>query len=199
VRLVLATLAAFVVAAPASASYGVPNATLPATSVMLYGAGARTAHYQRYADASLVPTVPGRVRLVLEPCPGGTSDIVACTTWDGRTIYLNERSIAEPTRHVILLHELGHVLDFRHLTSDDRRTFRRLLGIRRLWGDWAGRKPPPRELFGDAYAACALGLDHDDLRYYWGYGYLYPLPVRHREVCDLISRIGLRAYGWQFR
>jgi hypothetical protein len=107
--------------------------------------------WQGWADASLMPTVPGRVRVVLSGCPAMRRAAGCVYSKRPRVIYLRS-GLRDPRG--VLLHELGHVYDLRVLNNRDRGRFRRIMGrsAKRRW--WRGSLPPA-EQFAEANSWCA--------------------------------------------
>jgi hypothetical protein len=107
--------------------------------------------------------------------------------------------------HGLLLHELGHLYDFANMTPALRRRFDAIVGTRCRW--WAKRcvssswilgpgvsvDLPPGEMFGETYAACALGLSVADYIYalYNSYGWVPPQGT-DAALCDVIRAARIR-------
>jgi hypothetical protein len=177
----LAVVLALVLALLASAS-------AQARSTKLVDAHGRAMHGKvvRWIRAARAPLVPGRVQLVIGPCPGAPRLVACVQTRHPRRIYMGRS--ARPAR-MVLYHELGHVFDLRVLSRSARRRFRRIMHLRRAWFQGP---VPPAELFADAYARCArFGRVHsggrlaNPTRSVYGY---HPTLRQHRAVCTLIAR-----------
>lgn len=127
------------------------------------------------------PSVP-EVRW--EACPldtGPRVSVPACTA-PGHPVYVDP-SLRRGLRFVIV-HELGHHVDYQVLTDYQRAIFRRLVADRRPW-----RTAPnsPHEKFAEAYALCALR----PRGFYRSYGYGYDVSrKRHRRICLFMRRLG---------
>lgn len=139
--------------------------------------------WQGYADASLMPTVPGRVKVILTGCPAMPRAAGCVYTRRPRVVYLRS-GLRDPRG--VLLHELGHLYDLRVLNDRDRRRFRRIMhrpvGVR--W--WRGRGAPA-ELFAEAYSWCARYARIVSIARYSSYGYR-PTARQHAAICALIRR-----------
>src|SRR3954454_21678989 len=137
----LAVVLALVVALLACASAQARSTTL----VDAHGRAIR-GKVARWIRTARAPLVPGRVQLVIGPCPGAPRLVACVQTRHPRRIYMNRA--ARPPR-MVLYHELGHVFDLRVLSRSARRHFRRIVLVRRAC---FGGSVPPAELFADAYA-----------------------------------------------
>jgi hypothetical protein len=139
--------------------------------------------WQSWADASLMPTVLGRVRVRLARCPARPSAAGCVYTSRPRTIWMR-RGLRDPRG--VLLHELGHVYDLRVLNNRDRGRFRRIVGrsAKRRW--WRGSRPLA-EQFAEAYSWCARFARIVSIRRYSSYDYR-PSGRQHRRICRLIVR-----------
>jgi hypothetical protein len=139
--------------------------------------------WQAYADASLVPTVPGRVKVLLTGCPAMPRAAGCVYTRRPRVVYLRA-GLRDPRG--VLLHELGHLYDLRVLNQRDRRRFRRIMhrpaGVR--W--WRGSRAPA-EHFAEAYSWCARYASIVSIARYSSYGYR-PTARQHHAICALIRR-----------
>ena len=137
--------------------------------------------WQGWADRALVPTVTGRVRVRVRRCPARPKTAGCVYTRRPRTIYVRPR-LRDPRG--VLLHELGHVFDYRQLSAADRARLAVLLRAP-VWGD---QQQPTigSEKFADAYALCGLGLS---LRRGWIVDEYVPRSMRqHRAVCRAITQ-----------
>ena len=137
--------------------------------------------YQRWIDRAKVPTVSGRVRVVLSGCPGRPRNAGCVVTRRLRTVYM-KRSVSNPRN--TLYHELGHLFDFRLMSRGERRLYKRLIGQRRR--AWFGGVNPPGEQFAEAYALCASR--RRIARVARGHYGFRTSPRRHRATCGLIRR-----------
>jgi hypothetical protein len=137
--------------------------------------------WQSWADASLVPTVRGRVTLRLARCPALPKAAGCVYLERPRTVWLRPGA-GDP--HGALLHELGHVFDLLVMGNADRARVKRILRRpgRRPW--WRGRTPVA-ELFAEGYSWCARYRRIASLRRYASYGY-DPTPEQHRRLCRVI-------------
>jgi hypothetical protein len=138
--------------------------------------------WQSYADASLVPTVVGRVTVRLARCPALPSAAGCVYIRRPRTIFLLP-GIDDPRG--VLLHELGHVYDLTVLNNHDRARFRKIMHRRVAW--WKGRLPLA-EQFAEAYSWCARYARIVSIARYSSYDYR-PTPKQHRQICALIKHV----------
>jgi hypothetical protein len=169
-----ALAAAMLAAAPAS---GDPD-------VSLTGPRGRSLHgsWERWARASLMPTVTGRITVRLTGCPALPRAAGCVYRRRPRTIYLR-RGLRRPRS--VLLHELGHLFDLRVMNNGDRRRFRKVLGARkRRW--WAG-KIPLAEQFAEGYSFCARYSRIVSIARYSNYRYR-PSRWQHAKICALIVK-----------
>jgi hypothetical protein len=169
-----ALVAAMLVLAVAPASGG--------PDVRLTGAGGRALHgsWQRWARASLMPTVTGHVTVRLIGCPALPRAAGCVYPSRPRTIYLR-RALKRPRS--VLLHEMGHLFDLRVMNNGDRGRFRKILGAhKRRW--WAG-KIPLAEQFAEAYSFCARYHRIVSIARYSTYHYR-PTRRQHARICALI-------------
>ena len=120
---VLRRVAAVVLVAGVSVGLGLPmlraarasNLAGPHAVKLVTAGGKRLAgEWQGWANASLVPTVTGKVVINLTGCPELPNAAGCVYTKNPRVIYL-KRGLAHPRG--VMLHELGHVYD---LTGDER-------------------------------------------------------------------------------
>ncbi len=179
--IVAAAIAVALVAAPAS---GGPGASRAASDLNVTGPGGRglSGSWQRWARASLMPTVAGRITLKLTGCPALPRAAGCVYRKRPRTIYMR-RGLRHPRS--ILLHELGHLYDLNVLNNGDRGRFRRIMrGKRRAW--WKGRIPLA-EQFAEAYSFCARYSRIVSISRYSTYEYR-PTRKQHSKVCGLIVR-----------
>jgi hypothetical protein len=136
--------------------------------------------WQSWIHKSLVPIVPGRVKVSLRGCPAHPN-AVGCVYSDRLSaVYLDRRRAVLPST---LYHELGHLYDWRVLSNRDRRRFKRLVGKPRQ--GWFKGRAQPAELFAEAYSFCARYRRIKSVRTYATYGY-DPTPSQHRAACRLI-------------
>jgi hypothetical protein len=139
--------------------------------------------WQSYADASRMPTIPGRVRIRIARCPALPRAAGCVYSKRPRTIYI--RPGGRDPRGV-LLHELGHSYDLTVMNNRDRGRFRRIMRAkRRKW--WAGRRPLA-EQFAEAYSWCARYARIVSIARYSSYRYR-PSPAQHRRICRLIVAV----------
>ena len=137
--------------------------------------------YQRWIDRSKVPTVSGRVRIVLSGCPYRPT-LAGCVYSNRlRTVYIR-RTVSD--MRGTLYHELGHLFDFRLMSRGERRIYKRLVGQRGR--AWFGGVNPPGEQFAEAYSLCASRRRL--ARTAHGHYGFRTSPRRHRAVCSLIRR-----------
>lgn len=139
--------------------------------------------WQGWADASLMPTVPGRVKVVLTGCPAMPRAAGCVYTRRPRSIYLRS-GLRDPRG--VLLHELGHLYDLHVLNQRDRGRFGRIMGSspKRRW--WRGGRPLA-EQFAEAYSWCARYARIVSIARYSSYDYR-PTARQHRLICTLILR-----------
>jgi hypothetical protein len=190
---VLRRRAAIVVIAGLLAGSGSSFSSSPASGKVLAARGGvrlavssgRLIHgrWQAWADASLVPTVRGRVTLRLTGCPALPRAAGCVYASRPRVVYLR-RDASEP--QAVLLHELGHVYDLTVLGEGDRAAVRSILGVPagRKW--WSGSEPVA-EWFAEGYSWCARQARITSLRSAALYRY-DPTPSQHRRLCSLIRR-----------
>jgi hypothetical protein len=138
--------------------------------------------WQTWANASLVPTVTGKVVIKLTGCPGLPKAAGCVYTKDPRVIYLR-RGMTHPRG--VMLHELGHVYDLTVMSNADRGGFRRIM--RRPHAQWWKGKIPLAEWFAEAYSWCARYSRIESVADYAIYDY-DPTPAQHRSTCALIKR-----------
>lgn len=152
----------------------------PAQAVTIIG----PAKFQRWADASFVPTPRGVVRVTTtEPCPpppGWMLSPAACS-YPG---WIYGTSITRP----VFLYELGHEFDFDHVSdglsnggSPLRAGYERIRGLHGAWwGTGIGDIKSPGELFARDYLYCSDELPS-----------LLRFTTRtKRRICALIRRVG---------
>src|SRR3954469_8270115 len=152
--------------------------------VSLTSPGGRPLHgsWQRWARASLMPTVGGRITLRLTGCPALPRAAGCVYRKRPRTIYLR-RGVRRP--RAVLLHEMGHLYDLRVLNNGDRGRFREILrAYKRRW--WAGRIPLA-EQFAEAYSFCARYRKIVSIARYSTYRYR-PSRSQHTKICGLIVK-----------
>jgi hypothetical protein len=139
--------------------------------------------WQAWANASLVPTVRGRVTLLLIGCPALPRAAGCVYASRPREVYLR-RDVRDP--HAVLLHELGHVYDLTVLSDRDRATVRAIFGVpaKRRW--WSG-EASVAEWFAEGYSWCARRASVTSIRGAALYRY-DPTPAQHRRLCALIRR-----------
>jgi hypothetical protein len=174
-----ATLAAIaLVAAPAS---GGPSSRAAADLSLTGPAGeSLKGSWQRWARASLMPTVGGRITVRLTGCPALPRAAGCVYRKRPRTIFLRPR-LRRPRS--VLLHELGHLYDLRVMNNRDRDRFRRVMRARkRAW--WKGNIPLA-EQFAEAYSFCARYRRIVSISRYSTYDYA-PTRRQHAKVCALI-------------
>jgi hypothetical protein len=136
--------------------------------------------YESWARHARVPTVTGRLRVLVTGCPRRPLLLGCIYSNRSRTLYLHPR--ARRSRS-IFFHELGHLFDLRVMGRRDRRAFKRLMGRR---GRWYRGVRPPSELFAEAYSLCARrSRIPRRVRGYYGFA---ATPRRHRSACRLIRR-----------
>jgi hypothetical protein len=138
--------------------------------------------WQSWANASLIPTVKGRVMVKLSGCPGLPKAAGCVYTKQPRVIYLKQ-GLTHPRG--VMLHELGHVYDLTVLSNRDRGAFRKLM--RRPHAPWWTGKVPLAEWFAEAYAWCARYSKIVSVEEYAIYDY-DPTPAQHRSTCSMIKR-----------
>ena len=137
--------------------------------------------YRAWVRQSKVPTVRGRVKVILSGCPGRPR-LTGCV-YSNRPKRLYLRRGVRRAR-TILYHELGHLFDLRVMSRRDRRDFKRLIGKPR--SAWYRGTNPPSEQFAEAYALCARRRAlRARARLYYGYS---ATPRRHRAACSIMRR-----------
>src|SRR6478609_10960616 len=167
-------------------------ATLLALATPAFGGGevsitgpdgrAMPGSWQRWARASLMPTVRGRITLRLGGCPALPRAAGCVYREHPRTIYLRA-GLRRPRS--VLLHEMGHLFDLRVMNNGDRGRFRTIMRApRRRW--WAGRIPLA-EQFAEAYSFCARYRRIVSIARYSSYDYR-PSRTQHKRACALIVR-----------
>ena len=158
--------------------------------------------YQRWVDGARAPTPDVSITLMFQPCPG-LPRARGCVFDDGAPakIYLNLRHLATArVRRYVLLHEIGHYLDFLYLRDRDRDRFRRILGIHAPWRRSRSLPPdfhptaytpgPPSEVFAQAYAECAVKGPEIPRRPRRPIRYRYrPTPRQHHRACRLVAAV----------
>src|SRR5690349_21747859 len=132
------------------AAWGADQAGNRAVRLVSASGNKLTGQWQSWANASLMPTVTGRVVIKLIGCPGLPNAAGCVYTNRPRTIYLS-KDLEHPRG--VLLHELGHVYDLTVLSNRDRGEFRRIM--RRPHAQWWRGKVPLAEWFAEAYAWCS--------------------------------------------
>jgi hypothetical protein len=170
------------VAAPASGGPSASSAARAAPDLSVTGPGGRGlgGSWQRWARASLMPTVRGRITLKLTGCPALPRAAGCVYRKRRRTIYLR-RGLRHPRS--VFLHELGHLYDLHVMNNGDRGRFRRIMrGKRRAW--WSGRIPLA-EQFAEAYSFCARYRRIVSIARWSTYRYR-PSRRQHARVCRLI-------------
>lgn len=183
----LRRLAAIVVLVGLGVGFGLPalSAAAPGRGAvrLVTGSGKRVSgQWQRWANASLMPTVDGRVVLRLTGCPGLPKAAGCVYTRQPRVIYLKPR-LQNPRG--VLLHELGHVYDLTVLSNRDRGRFRRIM--RQPYRRWWVGKRPLAEWFAEAYSWCARHRRIVSVQKYAIYDY-DPTSAQHIDSCALIRR-----------
>jgi hypothetical protein len=190
---VLRRVAAVIVIAGLLAGSGSAFSSSPASGkavaarggVRLAVSGGRLIHgrWQAWANASLVPTVRGRVTLRLSGCPSRPKAFGCVYASRPLAIYMRRDA---PDPHAVLLHELGHVYDLTVLSDPDRAAVREIFGMPagRKW--WSG-STPPAEWFAEGYSWCARRSRITSLSSAALYRY-DPAPDQHRRLCALIRR-----------
>jgi hypothetical protein len=190
---VLRRVAAIGVIAGLLAGSGSPLSSPPASGkamaarggVRLAVSSGRLIHgrWQAWANASLVPTVRGRVTLRLTGCPAMPSAAGCVYAFRPREVYLR-RDVRDP--HAVLLHELGHVYDLTVLSDRDRTAVREIFGVPAGRNWWSG-ETPVAEWFAEGYSWCARDARISSIRGAALYRY-DPSPAQHRRLCALIRR-----------
>jgi hypothetical protein len=153
---------------------------------------------QPLVDSFLVPSPPGRVRVVIGPCPseaGAQGCHASGAAMD--TIWLDPGSGGLDAE--TFAHEMGHVfesymwdLHWQHHVRFVPRLFRRvvpLLGLQRAPGVLSSTAWTER--FAEAYSLCARErtLVAPVSTGYWGFE---TTPQRHRGTCAAIDSLGRR-------
>src|ERR1044072_584557 len=138
--------------------------------------------WQSWANASLMPTVTGKVVIKLTGCPELPKAAGCVYTDQPRVIYL-KNGLEHPRG--VMLHELGHVYDLTVLSNRDRGECRRIM--RRPHAQWWRGKVPLAEAVAEAYAWCARYSRIVSVEDYAIYDY-DPTPAQHRSTCSMIKR-----------
>jgi hypothetical protein len=156
------------------------------------------ASLQPLADSFLVPDPPGRVRVIVAPCPsepGAQGCHSSGSTMD--TIWLDPESGGLDAE--TFAHEMGHVFEsymwnlyWRHHARFVPRLFHRivpLLGLEPVPG--ALKSTAWTERFAEAYSLCAREstLSAPISNGYWGFA---ATPETHVATCGLIDSLGER-------
>ena len=166
------------VAAPAGA-----DQTARSSSDLILRAPGGTAlagSWQRWARASLMPTVTGPVTVRVQRCPARPRAAGCVYFKRSRTIFI-QPGVRRP--RAVLLHELGHLFDLRVMNNRDRGRFRKVMRApRRKW--WQG-KIPLAEQFAEGYSFCARYNRPFAIGRYATYDYS-PTRGQQRKVCALI-------------
>jgi hypothetical protein len=136
--------------------------------------------WQAWADASLVPTVRGRVTVRLTGCPHLPRAAGCVYTKQPRVVYL-KRGVA--SARGVLMHELGHVFDLVVLNDRDRDRFQTIMH-RPAWHWWSG-STPLAEWFAEGYSWCARYSRMASVARYAIYHYR-PTSTQYSRVCALI-------------
>ena len=158
--------------------------------------------YQRWTEASYVPTPNVRIVVLHRECPGHPlAHACVFDTLRPRVIYINpDRPKPAWQRPYLIMHEVGHYFDFEEMTEHFRDRFKHILGLRHPW--WRLSPPqrevepgpntwgPPAEEFAEAYAECAVRGPEIPRRPRHAIVYRYrPTPAQHRRVCRLIGEV----------
>jgi hypothetical protein len=162
---------------------GAPAASAAESGTTLVNRAGRplSGHWQGWVAKSLVPIVPGRIKISLRGCPAHPKAVGCIYSTRLSTVYLDRRRAVLPAT---LYHELGHLYDWRVLSNRDRRRFKRLIGKARQ--GWFTGQRPPAEQFAEAYSFCARYRRIRSIRAYATYGY-DPSPREHLAACRLIA------------
>jgi len=169
--------------AGATVDLGPPSGAAAAAGLSLQAPGGKPlgGSWQRWARASLMPTVGGRVTVRLRGCPALPRAAGCVYRRRPRTVYIRP-GIRRP--RAVLLHELGHLFDLRVMNNRDRGGFRRIMRAgKRRW--WSGRIPLA-EQFAEAYSFCARYHRIVSLVRYSSYRYR-PSSRQYSSVCALIA------------
>lgn len=123
--------------------------------------------WQAWVDHAYVPTPPGKVTLIFAPIPYWGASASGCAYPD--RIYIDPSALSRQPSALwpyVLLHELGHVYDYRVLTDTQRVRFMALwnrtrpgMSVHDAW--WYGSNDPTAsrpvdEWFAEAYRIAAL-------------------------------------------
>jgi hypothetical protein len=177
-----AAVAIVFAAAPASGGPTASSAARAAPDLSPSAPGGRTLRgsWQRWARASLMPTVAGRVTLKLTGCPALPRAAGCVYRRRPRTIYLRP---ACATRAPSCCTSWGISTDLRVMNNGDRGRFRRIMRARkRAW--WSGRIPLA-EQFAEAYSFCARDRQIVSIARYSTYAYR-PSRRQHAKMCALV-------------
>jgi len=160
---------------------GARMALAPQSPTVFLGDGAELA--ERVAARARVPPIPGIVWVFHHSNPACPAPACAWPAMGQLWLQATLRVRTIEDRFVVL-HELGHVFDYRQLSAADRARLAVLLRAP-VWGD---QQQPTigSEKFADAYALCGLGLS---LRRGWIVDEYVPRSMRqHRAVCRAITQ-----------
>ena len=164
------------------AASGAPVAGRGAVRLVTSSGKRMPGKWQAWANASLVPTVSGRVTVRVTGCPGLRKAAGCVYTRQPRVVYIKP-GLRHPRG--VLLHELGHVYDLTVLSNRDRGEFKKIMRTpHRRW--WSGKRPLA-EWFAEAYAWCARYARIVSVERYAIYAY-DPTSRQHRASCSLIKR-----------
>jgi hypothetical protein len=186
-RALLLVLAVFGLAVVAPAEAAKMRADHGGVTLVKRGGKPVSGRWQEWADAALMPTVVGNVKLRLKPCPALRSAGGCVQTSRPRKIYIRPDV---DTPRSLLLHELGHVYDLLVLSRRDRRHFKKIFPKRLRRGWWHARGVPMAEWFAESYSFCARYEKIRSLEDYASYRYR-PKPRHHRKACALIERAAI--------
>ncbi len=164
------------------AARGADVAGRQAVSLVTAGGARLSGQWQTWANASLMPTVAGRVTIRITGCPALPRAAGCVYTNQPRVVYLKP-GLRQPRG--VMLHELGHVYDLTVLSNSDRGQFRRIM--KRPHAQWWKGNTPLAEWFAEAYAWCARYSRIVSVGDYAIYRY-DPTPAQHRSSCALIKR-----------
>lgn len=137
--------------------------------------------YRAWVRQSKVPTVRGRVKVILSGCPGRPRLTGCVYSKRPKRLYLRRGTTQA---RAILYHELGYLFDLRVMNRRDRRDFKRLIG--KPTSAWYRGTNPPSEQFAEAYALCARRKTvRRRTRVYYAYS---ATPREHRAACAIMRR-----------
>jgi hypothetical protein len=139
---------------------------------------------QAIVDQTELPTPEALVSVQFAPCPE-RNKVAACLS-SGGEIWIDQRYLNSTALPKILFHELGHLFDRRYLSTEDRRRWTKVLGLRSNQS-WSGR---PSEWFAELAASCWIPT----AKSYSTYRYPFT-PEESAPACPALKRL-LAGQDW---